>query len=345
MLKQRIKNSVKKLLSSSKFITGMARFTKEPVVIVLAYHDICGADDELRSWLRIHQTSFDAQLCRLKEFCNFITPCALFDPAIQCSDRPNLLLTFDDGYAGNYRYALPILEKHRISALFFIATANIESGDLFWFDKLVIPIQAGQIDYLDLRCKGLNEYRFRSADHTEQRWMDVQRLLEDVKSLGNPDSPKVQAVINHFTERYRDLIATHAEAFRPLMPKELTAMAQHPLCHIGSHSHHHWIMTAMEPDKLVDNLQRSKRLLETLTKSTIDHLAFPNGDANLLVRRMLAKSGYSWGYTTTPGLVHAKTDRYQIPRSMIGAFETMDTISFKLGRQIFRHICRLGMNQ
>lgn len=41
------------------------------------------------------------------------------------SDRPGVLLTFDDGMANNYTYALPILEQHEVPAIFFVATQHV----------------------------------------------------------------------------------------------------------------------------------------------------------------------------------------------------------------------------
>jgi peptidoglycan/xylan/chitin deacetylase (PgdA/CDA1 family) len=41
------------------------------------------------------------------------------------SDRPGVLLTFDDGMANNYTHALPILEQHDAPAVFFVSTQHV----------------------------------------------------------------------------------------------------------------------------------------------------------------------------------------------------------------------------
>jgi hypothetical protein len=163
-----LKKYIKKAFARQTVISRLSRLIKKPAVIVLAYHNV-GSDNTLGSWLQIAQRNFDEQLGTLAKFCHFIRPEDLFEGPALLPDRPNLLVTFDDGYGGNCRYALPVLEKHGIPALFFISTANMQSGELFWFDKLIIPIQAQHLDYLDLRATGLSEYRFRSNGDRNRR--------------------------------------------------------------------------------------------------------------------------------------------------------------------------------
>ena len=38
-----------------------------------------------------------------------------------------LRLTFDDGYADNLMYALPLLEKHKVPATIFVASGQVDS--------------------------------------------------------------------------------------------------------------------------------------------------------------------------------------------------------------------------
>ena len=41
-------------------------------------------------------------------------------------------MSFDDGWRENYTNVLPILEKYKIPAIFFVSTAPIETGTFWW---------------------------------------------------------------------------------------------------------------------------------------------------------------------------------------------------------------------
>ena len=48
-------------------------------------------------------------------------------------DLPRILLTFDDGLASDYKYALPMLEEARASAVFFLITERVgHAGYMTW---------------------------------------------------------------------------------------------------------------------------------------------------------------------------------------------------------------------
>lgn len=75
----------------------------------------------------------------------FLTPVELLS-----SNRPGVLLTFDDGFANNYDVVIPMLEKFAAPAVFFVATGHIggkgdwlpfvqEAAESFWGDSQSVP--------------------------------------------------------------------------------------------------------------------------------------------------------------------------------------------------------------
>ena len=63
------------------------------------------------------------------------------------SGRPGLLITFDDAYANNFNYALPLLEKYGCPATFFVATGHINEGaGRRWLENFSEAIAANEIE-------------------------------------------------------------------------------------------------------------------------------------------------------------------------------------------------------
>lgn len=46
--------------------------------------------------------------------------------------KTKLVITFDDGYLGNYKYAYPLLKNYNLKALFFITTGFIDKTYFYW---------------------------------------------------------------------------------------------------------------------------------------------------------------------------------------------------------------------
>src|SRR6187200_2180919 len=72
------------------------------------------------------------------------------------SVRPAAVLTFDDGGAGNHQHLLPVVEEARVPVTVFVATGHVESGQLYWFDRVVNALQVVEPISLDMRDVGLS---------------------------------------------------------------------------------------------------------------------------------------------------------------------------------------------
>jgi len=301
---------------------------------VLCYHDLC-RPGETGSWLKVDVDRFERQIVALKKFSTFIRPDALLDPDRQSRVRLNLLLTFDDGFINNYRLGLPVLQRHGVPALFFISTRHMESGEPFWFDRLIRPIQQDRLAELDLRHLGMEVYSFCPADGAK-RWDGIQRLLEDVKKLDeNQDGTLVDHILgvlhgdNHRSETF------HAED-RPLGRADIQKMQRSGLCYFGGHGHRHRILTKLVDDSLKEELQQSRTILESLLGESVDHISYPNGDTDGRVSDACRMAGYRFGYTVMPGRVGFAVDHFRIPRILVSGFDGTLSVLKNLARGLIR---------
>jgi peptidoglycan/xylan/chitin deacetylase (PgdA/CDA1 family) len=278
------KKFYKRCIGKPFLLDTLCRINSRPQVIVLGFHDVC-EDHGILSWLRMRESIFVEMIEKLGDHCSFIHPDDLFNKQALSRRKLNLLVTFDDGFVNNRRLAMPILQAFGIPALFFVSSENLKRQSLFWFDRIIIPIQAGNIQQLDLTPVGLGRYDFDTSGDPPIRWDSIERLLVDIKKLGNPDDPAVKQILDYFDEVFEEDIETNKEDFRPMTPLELKQLAADPLFSIGSHSHNHVILTRLDKNGVDGNLKKSKEILEQVTNCQVDSFACPNGDTSAAIKK------------------------------------------------------------
>jgi peptidoglycan/xylan/chitin deacetylase (PgdA/CDA1 family) len=173
-------------VSKSANNSGAARVD----VPVLMYHEVA-KPEELQALGRITQSNyvltideFEAQMNILRD--EGCTPINLDQLVAWQSGGGTLpakpvVITFDDGFVGNERHALPILLKHRFVATFFIVTERVGSPHMMSWDQLRKLAASG----MAVESHTANHPLFSSIDATQTRkeLVDSKRSIE--AHLGN----------------------------------------------------------------------------------------------------------------------------------------------------------------
>ena len=299
-------------------------------VAVLMYHDL-RPDGDFDNWLRVEVSAFAGQLAALRRLGTFLSPKHLSKPETWSRRGLNFLLTFDDGYVNNLELAVPVLEAHRIPALFFISTRHMQEQIHFWPDIVVTVIQAGRLSSLDLTDQGFGRFVF-CAKEGPRRWDDIERLLVAIKARGNVDHPQVAMLLDHLRRAYAHFLAEHLERLRPLKPEEVRKLAANPLCHIGSHAHQHDVLTRLPDAALAHSLAQSKRILEDLTGSPVTDLAYPDGAWDKRVAAAVAVVGYERAFRVGGGFMTPDCPSLALPRLGIGGIGPSWLTGYTLNR-------------
>jgi len=304
-------------------------------LVVLCYHDLREPDD-VDSWLRVEAGQFREHL-RVLHACGTIVGTTSLWADGDSRSGPRFLLTFDDGYPNWLRLGVPILEEFGVPALFFASTHHVLSGEPFWFDRIILPIQSGRVSRLDLTRFGLGTYRF-SDGPPERRWEGIQRLLVDVKRVWT--GRDLRPVLEHLASS-ASLVWDRA---RPLSATELTAMAARGgTCHIGSHAHRHEILTGADPRTVLGDLAESRQQLEELTGVGVYDLAYPNGNVDETVVAAARQAGFERGFTTEARSIRLPaTALYRLPRLLVGGYDSAHRLGDRLGGILLRALLRPG---
>lgn len=272
---------------------------------ILIYHRVLATPDALQPEI-LDSDAFNAQL-RLLSACFNVLPLAKAVDALKHDTLParSACITFDDGYADNLTQALPVLQKNRLHATFFIATDYLDGGRMF-NDTVIEAVRRAPDGEHDLQ--GFGRYRFASMD---DRVSAIRNILPKVKYL--PPLERAERA---------------AEIARQLgcgvLPADLMmTTGQLRLLHaagmeIGAHTASHPILTRLPDADAMDDILCGKQRLEHLLKNGIRLFAYPNGrpgqDYLAVHVAMLREIGFAGAVSTASGVATRETDPYQLPR-------------------------------
>jgi len=97
---------------------------KKNYLPILCYHSINNKKSKLIDSIDIDD--FESQLKYISTNFNTIQFSEIDNDIFKKSIRPNLCITFDDGYLDNYEIAIPLLIKYKIKATFFVVSNFID---------------------------------------------------------------------------------------------------------------------------------------------------------------------------------------------------------------------------
>jgi peptidoglycan/xylan/chitin deacetylase (PgdA/CDA1 family) len=142
---------------------------------ILFYHRV--ADDHVNDWT-ISTRGFARQIDWLRRHFDLVgLEEAQARIAAGRNDRPTACITFDDGYADNVRFAVPLLLRRRVPFTYFVATNHVLGGEPFPHDVAAgRPLAANTLDHLRQMAAAGVEIGAHTRSHAD---------------LGKPMSPEV----------------------------------------------------------------------------------------------------------------------------------------------------------
>lgn len=300
---------------------GVEFFIKylEDTVTVLMYHGIIKDSEKMHAWTLVKASEFEKQLNFLKTHFEIITPddlIAVSKNQIRQEKKPKVIITFDDGLCNNFSVALPLLEKYSIPATIYISTEAVQKNELFWWDKIIETVFKDRIETINLSKYSLGVFKFNYYSSPAYFWGDIQKLLDVIKTL----SPEIrQQVLREITQSN----AFENSSLKPLTPAEVTVLAESDLITIGSHTHCHSILTQISSQKAKNSIQTSIRLLNEWTGKEINHFAYPNGNFNSDVLKVVKDCGMKTAVTIKRGRWQKGNSLFEINRVGIGGYDNI----------------------
>lgn len=280
-------------------------------VTVLCYHTIGPDRGGPDAWTVLRATDLRAHLEMIAEDYDIVPlATAVHDqPGRPGSRRPRVVLTFDDGEAGLFRHLLPMLDDLRVPVTVYVATAQIETGRAYWFDRIMGALGEGarRVD-----VSGLGHWDI-PARPGNTRWAVLGDLLEAMKRVDPATREEMADAI----------LSVHPlpdgrAPMGPMTLTELQALAASPWVMIGAHSHCHNLLDQIPVAEARASMARSAELLREWTGQEIAHFAWPNGNHSAALRDAAREIGFETAVALDGGLWRAGDDRFAIPRVGVG---------------------------
>ena len=151
--------------SRQRRLHSLAQIGNAPMS-VLFYHRV--ADTHPNDWT-ISNAAFEQQVDFCRQHRELVSLEELQRRSLQGSNHsPTVTFTFDDGYAENCRFAIPLLMRHRIPCTYFVTLENVLSGKPFQHDLARgIPLPCNTVDELRAMVDGGIEIGLHTRTHAD----------------------------------------------------------------------------------------------------------------------------------------------------------------------------------
>jgi peptidoglycan/xylan/chitin deacetylase (PgdA/CDA1 family) len=212
------------------------------------------------------------------------------------------VVTFDDGFRNNLRYALPILRRYGVPATVFVTTGHIGRGvQLLWTERVGRILGAAGVsgDAARVEMKRLKSISWRERD----------AAIHELESR-----------LEHARRSSARAAEPNADRYMFLTWGEVRELADGGVT-IGSHTVDHPIMSSLDAERREWEVVQSKQEIERHLGAPCTLFSYPNGTANDFGecdKTNLEKAGYIAAVTQIAGTNDRRTDRFALKRLNIG---------------------------
>jgi peptidoglycan/xylan/chitin deacetylase (PgdA/CDA1 family) len=226
--------------------------------------------------------------------------------------KPCCLFTIDDGYTSAWELAWPVLKRHGVPAVVFVATHQMQTVQPFWWDRL---------DYVmlnlpdDVREVKLGKHSL-AVDLTDRvaRARSARSITRQSRKLFDHDQARFAAIRQFIEEHEQDQWASDMKSWVGVMSEQQVADASEDGFEIGGHTINHYRLGNLDRETVRTELTESKAELERVTKKPCRAFCFPEGSFNDVSREEVEAAGYELAFCSRPGLNDASADRHALRR-------------------------------
>lgn len=279
-------------------------------IAILMYHRVNDDIDDL--WkLNISREVFERQISYISNHYEVLKLEEDWTDRVD-PQKKYVIITFDDGYVDNYRNALPILEKYKVPATFFVPTNLMGSNEMFWWDEL---------EELLIKDKYSGLFQFNGNKTLIESKEDRERVCREVRNrLKNMRPDEIEKNMDKIRASFHKS-KKETTRLRCINTEEVKCLSDSEYASVGGHTKSHLSMGSNQPYELMnEEVGESLQILRTITNNEITTFAFPfggEGDYCALAEEILKENGIKKAVVVKPGNIRADSGGYNLPRHMM----------------------------
>jgi peptidoglycan/xylan/chitin deacetylase (PgdA/CDA1 family) len=315
MLVWKIKNGISNFFD--RVIKLDRIITKQSNRYILAYHRILPIEkvqnEYVQSTMWMSPQTFETQLKWMLQIGDIVNIERILDFET-VSKKPLFSLTFDDGWKDNYEYAFPILKRYGITAMIFIVTSAVETGQLLWPEEVLKKTDMALKKYGDHEIKEFLKSTLGKSKQFRYHgdiYEIIDGFLEYLKELTL--SERERCIYNYYNQIRVDPTPIRGAL---LSWDEIIEMDKYGI-QFGSHTHTHAILQYCNENTTLNELIISKNILEAKLKKSIFTFCYPNARYKETDSHFLNKVGYKYAFRLHNLPLIKKSSQYFIPRMLM----------------------------
>ena len=248
--------------------------------------------------------AFERQMRFLSRWFCFSSLEKLNDPS--SSNKKRILLTFDDGYHNNFLYAVPILRRLNIPAVFFVSHRHCQDGKYLWFSYLKAIngyFKEPEIVLIDNRFDLRGRKRHASIQKIKSILLDLKPHPLAMYDAIDLELPKMKTFVPE------EIIS---EYFSGMSPEELKIIEHDELFALGVHTADHAFLTRCTSSEARSQLRQNIDFLKGITGIQPSVVAYPSGDYDENSLQICREENLLTGFSVIP--IRRVWNHQDIPR-------------------------------
>lgn len=291
-----------------------SRFRRERLLI-LCYHGVALSDeDEWNSDMFVSQRRLRERLLILKQWDCSVLPLAEAIQRLQSGTLPprSVCLTFDDGNVDFAERALPVLREFGYPSTVYWTTFYAGRGEpVFPFSSAYIAWKSRAESCTLEWLTGAPTRVFHLRSHDERAALS-HALGEYAHAHGLSTAEKTDVLARlaaHLRVDFADVLASRVTQI--MSAEQAKWVAAHGV-DVQLHTHRH--RTPADRQLFLREIEDNRRVIRETLGRTADHFCYPSGVTSEAFLPWLAEAEVRTATTCVPGLAHAASPPFLLPR-------------------------------